>query len=126
MYATEYSWTRSATNVTRPSMVTDSRSTVTPQVMLVSPMASHWMLKKASPLLSKSANTYQNSTKPSAMAAIDTKAPLPGRNLPTMATMKKAEALRAGITHAQSAPMVSAKGICVYRLAGYIVASLEG
>ena len=52
MYDTEYSWTSRATNVTSPSMVTDSRSTVTPQVMLVSPIESQLMLKKASPLLS--------------------------------------------------------------------------
>ena len=42
------------------------------------------------------------------MAAMETNAPLPGRNLPTMATMKNAEALRAGMTHAQLVPMVSA------------------
>ena len=43
-----------------------------------------------------------------------TAAPCLGRNLPSATTTKNAEALRAGMTHAQFAPIDSSKGIFVW------------
>ena len=44
---------------------------------------------------------------------IEMKEPCFGRNFPKMTTRKNAEALRAGITQAQSTPILSPKGIVV-------------
>ena len=92
-------------------MVTESRSTSTPQVSFVAPTLSHVMENDRSPSDSMSASTNQKSTKPSRMATMDMKAPCTGRNRRNGKIRKKAEALRAGMTHAQLAPMVSARGI---------------
>ena len=64
MYSSEYTWHSKEINVTSPSIVTDSRSTVTPQVIRVSPSTSQLMLNDDGPLARRSLSTYQKSTNP--------------------------------------------------------------
>ena len=91
-----------ATNVTMPSMITESGSMIIPHFSCAGPASSHAMLKDSLSWPSRSMRTNQKRANPSSAANGARKAPWRGRTRPTVTMTAKAMALRAGISHAQA------------------------